>query len=347
MFNLFDNKIRESIGVDIGDYSIKMVAISNNQNRLVLNNYAEVLLSAYAAKSKGEIVKLGDQQLKQAFEDCYMALKSEAKNIVISLQMSKCKIIYFKVPVSVREILDNIVGIETKKYYNISLSDFTLTYNIIEEDADYLGISVLAVNNTEVNRLKYLLSGYQNINYRFEPSLFGLLRNIDVVSSTGFDIAIDLGASLTSIAYIVNGKIYGTDIIGQGTNVAIVKIKESLLISREEANDIYYKLSILDDKNFSSEIVNRTFVHIVEEVMHMINNFGIKYNLKCSNIYISGGGAKVIDVESFFKNEFAPYQVNMIRSFDRLYITEVLRNELNKSSPSFNNSVGLALANII
>jgi Tfp pilus assembly PilM family ATPase len=346
MFDLFKKIEKRCIGIDLGESSIKLVDITNNNNNLILNNYTEVELGPYVGKENGDIVKLGDKELERAIKDLYEASKSNCKNFVMSVPMHACLLKTVTLPIETKSILDQIVPYELGKDGYIDTSELKITFNTVSETESIITVLVLAVKQKEVNRINNIFANIDHDILHIEPSIFGLSRNIKIENVNDVNMIIDFGASITSVLFVSNTKVYMSQTFSKGVNQIILNIKNSLSVSFEMAKKIFFELDILNKSRIESEICSRSFGHILEEVIHIQNDFYNKFSLKCSNIYISGGGSKIINVEKEIQEYFPTAKVSNIYGFDRLYVPEALKNMTHKNSGTFNNAIGLALSEL-
>lgn len=345
MFNIFNKIDKRSIGIDIGESSLKLVDISRDNDTLILNNYTELQLGKYSGKENGDTVKLGDDQLRTAMQDMYIESKTDCKNITVGIPMSACQMKIIKFPIKSKPFLSDLIELEFRRYTIIPISELSITHNIVKEDIESLWTLVLAVKTKEVERINYATNFIKKENYKIEPSIFGLMRHI-TDNNPGMSMVIDFGASMTSILFILDNKISGVESFRKGINEIVMNIKVGLSLDYKEAHQKFFDLDILNDKDLSSQIAFSTMHHICEEVMHMQNSFSIKFQVKCSNIYISGGGSKINNILSFLEKEFEGVKINKINAFERLSMPEAIKNLAIKNSPTYNNAVGLAMSDI-
>jgi Tfp pilus assembly PilM family ATPase len=346
MFNIFNKVDKRSVGIDIGESSVKLVDIVLDNDKLVLNNYTELQLGKYVGKEAGDIVKLGHEDLKHAMSDLYEISKSDCRNITVGIPMSACQFKLITFSKKVKPFLNDLVELEFRKYTLVPVSELSISFNILKEDENNLHVLVVAIKNKEIERINYATSFIKKDNYKLEPSMFGLIRNI-ADKNHSISMVVDFGASTTSVLYIIEGSVYGVDTFAKGINEIVINIKTGLSLDYVNAHNKFFSLDILDDTKMETEIAARTMHHICEEVIHIQNNFSRKFNVKCSTLYISGGGSKINNILKFLEKEFKGMEVLKINSFERLYIPESVKDIALKNSPTYNNAIGLALSDII
>lgn len=346
MFGIFNKVDKRSVGIDIGESSIKLVDIVRDNDKLVLNNYTELQLGKYVGKEAGDIVKLGHEDLRRAMSDLYEISKSECRNITVGIPMSACQFKLITFSQKVKPFLNDLVELEFRKYTLLPVSELSISFNILKEDENNLYVLVVAIKNKEIERINYATNFIKKDNYKLEPSMFGLVRNI-VDQNHDMSMVVDFGASSTSVLYIVDSVIYGADTFSKGVNEIIINIKTGLSLDYVTAHNKFFQLDIMDSSKMESDIASRTMHHICEEVIHIQNNFSRKFDVKCSTLYISGGGSKINNILKFLEQEFKDLKIIKINSFDRLYIPETIKDLAVKNSPTYNNAIGLALSEII
>jgi Tfp pilus assembly PilM family ATPase len=346
MFGLFKKAEKRYIGLDLGESSIKLVDISNRDDRLTLNNYTELEIGVYAGRENGEIVKLGDKEMSQAIKDIYEASKSSCKNFVVSVPMQSCVIKSLDLPIETKSILDSIVPYEFSKGSMLKSYDFNINYNVVEETESKLSLLVVAIKQKDIDRISTIFTGIDHDVLRVEPSIFGLSRNIERLDIGSVNMIIDFGASVTSVLFVSANKVYMAQTFSKGVNQIILNIKNNLSVSFPSAKKFFFELDILNENKLESQICKSSFTSILEEVIHIQNNFYNKFSLKCSNIYISGGGSKINNIETMIKQFFPLMQVFKINGFERLFLPENLKQITFKHGGTFNNAIGVTLSEI-
>ncbi len=346
MFGLFKKVEKRYIGLDLGESSIKLVDISNLEDRLILNNYTELEIGTYAGRENGEIVKLGEKEITQAIKDIYTSSESSCKNFVVSVPMQSCVIKSFDLPIETKSILDTIVPYEFSKGTMLKAYDFNINYNIVEETDSKLSLLVVAIKQKDVDRINSIFADIDHNVLRVEPSIFGLSRNIERLNTGSVNMIIDFGASVTSVLFVSANKVYMAQTFSKGVNQIILNIKNNLSVSFLSAKKFFFELDILNESSLEAQICNSSFASILEEVIHIQNNFYNKFSLKCSNIYISGGGSKINNIESMIKQFFPLMQVSKINGFERLFLPETLKETTFKHGGTFNNAIGVTLSEI-
>lgn len=340
------------LGVDIGGTSIKLVDLRAAEEKLHLTTYAELMLGTYAGHEPGEVVKLGFQKLQTALRDIYVGSKTSCKNIVVSIPMSDCKIFHMILPKEADGMLDTIVPMELRKFTTISSSLLSVSYEKLPKSFSRnetdINLVVLAVRENSIIETRQMLEEIiEADNLLLEPSIFGAIRSANVAKE-GMSLIVDLGASMTSVACLIDGVLLDVTTITKGMQEITVNLKNSLLLDFYHAESLKKSYVFSDETKdeLASDIIKVALGHIIEEVIHIRSRYEMRYNIKCENVWLVGGGSRLHKIRDFFKNElkcnvFIPYP------FDKVVVPDTMANLLKGESPTFANAAGLSLSQLI
>lgn len=349
---LFDTKIKKYAGIDIGGSSLKIVELSRISEKLHLNTYAELMTGSYAGHLTGQTVRLGQEKLSEAIGNLYKESKSSANEFLISVPMSACSILHLSLPKDSEDILDTIVPVELRKYTPAQMDDFMVSFEKlpkrlgISSEMEKLEIIVLSVRKRAFQEIKSAAAILPGEVIALEPSLFGVLRALNL-DNNKTSLVIDIGSSLTTVAYLDRGILYGALTLSMGGQDITNNIQNSLAVSFEEAEKIKKTGGLfVDDKNILlRDILLLAARRLAEEVIHIRNRYEMRYNIICNEVWICGGGSRLTGLDKFLQEELK-VEVKISNAFDRVEVPEVMRPMLTQESPTFTSAIGLTLSQI-
>ena len=85
---------------------------------------------------------------------------------------------------------------------------------------------------------------------------------------------------------------------------------------------------------------------VIDEVIHIRSRFETRYTTMCTEIWLTGGGARTKGLQELFAQELG-LEIKISRAFERVEIPKTLEENLLDISPSFSHAVGLAMSRLI
>jgi type IV pilus assembly protein PilM len=241
---------------------------------------------------------------------------------------------------------------ELRKYTPAQMDDFMVSFEKlpkklgISSEMEKLEIIVLSVRKRAFQEIKSAADILPGEVIALEPSLFGVLRALNL-DNTKTSLVIDIGSSLTTVAYLDRGVLYGASTLSMGGQDITNNIQNSLAVSFEEAEKIKKTGGLfVDDKNILlRDILILAARRLAEEVIHIRNRYEMRYNIICNEVWICGGGSRLTGLDKFLQEELK-VEVKISNAFDRVEVPEVMRPMLTQESPTFTSAIGLTLSQI-
>lgn len=136
MFGLFSGSKKYSIGVDFGTSAIKIIELSQKNQKIHLENYGWVDLglsnpSSIKGLASSEAQLSYNQKLQKYLEKLIKSMKLKAGEAYISLPGFSGLITVIEFPEMNEEDLEEAIRFEARKYIPISLDDIALDWEII------------------------------------------------------------------------------------------------------------------------------------------------------------------------------------------------------------------------
>lgn len=353
----FDKYKDESVGIDIGSSSIKVVKIKRKNGKAFLENYGSLSLGPYSDTDIGAVTNLQSGAISTALTDLLKELNITSTSCTISIPSLSSMIFTISIPGRLSDSeLSQVVPLEARKYIPVPVSEVTLdwlviptmqepvkkevdTKDLIQEKTEVL---VVAIHNDTLLKYQEILKKSLLQSDFFEIDIFSGIRS-SLLNNTNPVLLIDFGSSKVK-AYIVEyGVVKTFHIINRGSSDITRNISQSMSISFEEAEKL--KRSVGVDHKIDphiESIVRLSVDYIFSEINSVVFDFEKKYNNKISKVVFIGGGSLLNGLLDLAKQSFKT-EVSYSNAFSRLESPAFLESKLKNSGPEFAIAIGLAL----
>ncbi len=370
---LFDKKKDDFLGVDIGTSSIKIVQLSNVNNRAKLVTYGMANISSDLARSKTpETVEIVANTIKKIISKSRISTKVCAAalptfsvfNSVISLpNMNKVD-------------LGSAVKWEAKKFIPFPIEDMILDWKIIQDSTPENKKDSLLKNSKKKKRNKAsdfittkskfnkvlltaapknLVSIYLDIFkkaglelFSLEVESFAMARSLidDGSSST---MIVDIGSVTTDVAVVENGLPVLNRSIEIGGNMMTQSIANSLNISFERAEQFKQDFGLVSSSEDSSNIpkkIEETLSPMVNEIKYVLDLYRRQGSGVVEKVILSGGSAYLPNLTDYLR-KVLDTSVYIGDAWHKVMYPKELKPVLDEIGPRFSVAIGLSLRNII
>lgn len=343
---IFGDEKESFIGIDIGESSLKLVEIEKVGEILKLSTYAELVLGPYIGLSEGESAKIGENALSDALKDLYRESHATSKKISVSIPMSACTILQISIPKEADDMVDRVIPIEMQKYLPFSIGDVSISYQRVDfrdsnKRSSYL---ITCINKKTLESIRNITNGAGFLEAKIEPAIFGDLRILPIENNQN-TLIINIGSNITCVGLVVNSVLMEATTFNKGSNHITYALKETFGLDFDKAEQIKKVFGMNGDNSnpLLKDVIELSTRKILEEVLHIRNRAESRYNIKCTNIWLSGGGAQMIGIEDFFRLESGCF-VATSRVMQRVKLPEVSKDIIEKESPNYTSALGLALS---
>ena len=352
-----DKKRDEALGIDIGSSSIKVVQLKKKGGKAILETYGVLALGPYGSTDIGAITNLQPEEIAKALTDVMKESNVTTKIASISIPSLASLIFTITLPSKILEKdLPQVVPMEARKYIPVPISEVTLDWFVIPEEAESfetedktkdavqskMEILVVAIHNDTLSRYQEVLKKTDLQSDSFEMEIFSSLR-----SSFGHDLTpvllIDFGASKTKVSIVESGVVRVFHVVNRGSQDITRNISQSLSIPFSEAEKL--KRSVGLDKNIDANVGNISQLsvdYIFADINSVVLAFEKKYNKNVSKVVLVGGGSLLKGLLEKAKENFR-VEVVYSNPFLRTEAPAFLAPVLETSGPEFAVAVGLAL----
>lgn len=351
-----------ALGIDIGSSSIKVVQLTKRGGKAILETYGSLALGTYGGQEVGRVMNLKTEDLSKATLDLLKEASTTTHLAGMAIPSSSSLVFTITLPGMLsEEQLKNIIPNEARKYIPVPISEVSLDWSLIPQQAkadqpDNLASSdtplesktdvlVVAIHNETVSRYKEVLQKTELETAFFEMEVFSAIRS---TFSREFApvILLDMGASKSKLSIVEYGIVRVFHIINRGSQDISLNISESLGVSFAEA-ELRKRNVGLDstlDKQVA-DIVKLSMDYILAEANTVVLAYEKKYNKAISKVILCGGGARTL---GFIKYANANFNREVVfgNPFGKTEAPAFLSPVLETSGPEFATAVGLALRQI-
>lgn len=340
---LFSNLFPQSIGIDIGVSSIKVVELSRFGRRIRLKNYAQLEAAdpyhrPFRVFQRQSLVLFADK-ITEALESCFAKSEMKPKEVVFAVADFLTFFTTFDLPAMNQEELGRAVRFEAGKYIPLPLEKVVLDWQIIEEEKEsgVIKILVVAIPQTIIKQYQEVAQRLSLDNFLLEPETFSLYRLFSQEKET--ICLVDIGAQSTAITTgqtKVLSVSHSLDFSGRQMTQALVS---HLQIDEPKANQL---------KESQGLTGSREVYSVLEPLMKELI-MGIRGTIKSSTtgrevtkVILTGGGSHTPGLVDYLK-EHLQLVVEKGNPFAHISYPSLLRPKLEERSPFLSVATGAAL----
>jgi len=352
-----DKSKNDALGVDIGSSSIKVVQLKKKNGKAVLETYGVLSLGPYGNAEVGAVTNLKTEDIAKALIDVMKESNVTTKSAVIAIPSLASLIFTISLPNKIEENeLAKIIPIEARKYIPVPISEVTLDWFMIPEEAESfendstkentpqpnIEVLVVAIHNDTLSQYREILKQTDLTSDSFEMEIFSNIR-----STFNHEIApamlIDFGASKTKVSIVESGVVRVFHVVNRGAQDITRNISQSMSITFEEAEKL--KRSVGLDATIDprvEKIARLSINYIFTDINSIVFAYEKKYNKSISKVFLVGGGSLLKGLLEAAKENFKA-EVVYTNPFSKTEAPAFLGPILEISGPEFAVAVGLAL----
>lgn len=358
-----DKSRDEALGIDIGSSSIKVVQLKKKNGKAVLETYGVLSLGPYDNTDVGTVTNLKTEDLSRALIDVMKESNVTTKSAVISIPSLSSLIFTLSLPNKINESqLPKIIPIEARKYIPVPITEVTLDWFIIPQEAEFLEsdeassnnktspnvvqpkieVLVVAIHNDTLAQYQEILKKTDLHSDSFEMEIFSNIR-----SSLNHELApvmlIDFGASKTKVSIVEAGVVRVFHVVNRGSQDISRNISQSLSITFPEAEKLKRSVGLDASIDGRVEKITRLSInYIFTDINSIVFTYEKKYNKNVSKVFLVGGGSLMKGLLECAKENF---KIEVVYSdpFSKTETPAFLGPILEISGPEFSVAVGLAL----
>jgi type IV pilus assembly protein PilM len=252
--------------------------------------------------------------------------------------------------------LSKIIPIEARKYIPVPITEVTLDWFVIPEEAesfetdgkdqnttqDKIEVLIVAIHNNTLSQYQDILKKTDLHSDSFEMEIFSSIR-----SSFNHEVApvllIDFGASKTKISIVDAGIVRVFHVVNRGSQDISRNISQSLSVTFSEAEKLKRSVGLDASLDPSVEKVTRSSInYIFTDINSIVFAYEKKYNKNVSKVFLTGGGSLLKGLLDSAKENFKT-EVVYSNPFSKTEAPAFLGPVLEVSGPEFAVALGLAL----
>jgi type IV pilus assembly protein PilM len=352
-----DKNTKEALGIDIGSSAIKVVQLKKKGGKAILETYGVLSLGPYGNTDIGAVTNLKPDDISKALIDVMKESNVTTKSAVLSIPSLSSLVFTITLPDRIDENqLEKIIPIEARKYIPVPISEVTLDWFVIPQEAETseddsekkpstpskIEVLVVAIHNDTLSQYQEVLKKTELSSDSFEMEIFSNIR-----SSFNHEIApvllIDFGASKTKVTIVEAGIVRVFHVVNRGSQDISRNISQSLSIPFVEAEKL--KRTVGLDANIDPKVENiarLSIDYIFSNINSVVFAYEKKYNKNISKVFLMGGGSLLKGLLDRAKENFH-IEVAYSNPFSKTEAPAFLTPVLEVSGPEFTVAVGLAL----
>ena len=320
---------RETVGIDVGHYSIKYVKVYHNSRggKVVVDADIEpvpdgAIINGEIQRREGEAVtgedgkkdKDGYEMLSEAISKLLIRHPIEdSVDVVASVNCGAgaggvlVDHLSVKVPKNGNEAAIILQTAQSRPPFDDQ--DNVMDYEVESREGDEVTANVVAAKNALLDSWAQFFAMKGLKLSAMDVDIFGLVNSYMATASeeeaNQTSAIVNIGEKKMSIAFVQNGKFHSMRAMTGGSlDLVIAKLGTHLGIDPEKCYEIFEKgdLSIVD--GFSEAEVEETLKIAFEDLMSQIE-FGIRYfsssedSLELNRILLGGGGASIPGLKAY------------------------------------------------
>ena len=368
---LFEKKDTSVLGIDIGASSIKVVQLSKQHNKAVLETYGEIALGAYDGKEVGQATNISAEKLAQALKDLMIESKVSATRAGIAIPFVSSLVSLVEMPDVDQKQLETMVPIEARKYIPVPISEVFIDWSIIPKDVvaaeshmpkekvstltpisaskapvhevKKIEIMIVAIHNDTITKFQEVSNQTALTTAFYEIEMFSSIRSL-LDQTLQPVLVLDIGAGSSKMYVVERGIIRTSHLIRRGSQDITLALSKALNMPFKEAEALKTSFDMSAagaDPNVVS-IISLTFDYVFSEANQVILNYEKKFNKPISRVVLIGGG---VLLKGFFGLARKNFQIPVLlgQPFEKVQAPAFLEDVLRNSDPEFSVAVGLAL----
>lgn len=338
---------RQTVGIDIGHYSVKMVRMlhTHKGEHIVLSADLEPLSEGIvvdcsiqdAEKLQEVISKLFARSMIEEGVAEYIASINGASGVLVDLMSAK-------VPKNANEDAFLLQMVQTKPPFDDP--DNVLDYQVLSRNSDEVNIAAVAVKNAQLEDWAAFFTRVDKKLSAVDVSTFALANaytaTVEAEDHDKSVIVFNIGEKKMDAVYLMNGNFNSYRTMTSGALDSVISMLcKHLNIDAEKCHTIFETGDTSCVDGFSEAEVEEALKISYEEIVSAIE-FGIRYFSSLDNaenpekILLGGGGACLLNLTSYLSERLG-LSVETVNPF---------RNVVCDSSVVGDKGMSLALSNI-
>jgi type IV pilus assembly protein PilM len=350
--NPFKSFSKNFLGIDIGTTAIKIVELSQQGDRIKLENYGEASAMTLYEKPFRTIDKntllLSSQEIAKAILAISEEAKIKEKRTIFSIPDFASFYIDFSLPPMTKEELPEAVKFEARQYVPMPLSEVILDWSVIEGEVGKnrkkgtpLRILLVAVPMEFINQYQEIASMAGLKLAAIEAEAFALLRSL-VWDDKRVICLLDIGAQSTTINVVDAGALKKSFSFDLSSNELVQLVSKSLNVDYRTALTIMKEKGMEESELSVRKILVTMIDYMINETEKILKSFYQSGGRDVEKIILAGGLAGMPGLKKYFADNLKK-EVEIANPFNNVFYPPILEEKLRIMGPSYSIAVGLAL----
>ncbi len=334
---MFLSKKKETIGLDIGCSSIKLVELKQEKNGYKLQNLA---ISSLPPEAIVDGALMDSVTIIDTIRDVINASKTKTKDVVTSVSGHSVIVKKISLPFMTEAELEESIQWEAERYIPFDINDVNIDFQIFgstPDNPEVMDVVLVAAKKDIINDYVSVImeAGLNPIIMDIDSfALENMLAiNYEIEKEETVAIA-NVGASITNINIIKNNISAFTRDVFKGGNQITEELQRQLHVDHDEAE----KIKVGTKVDFASQpviqnVLKTSAESLAVEIENSLEFFQSTTTYeKISKLFLSGGGSKIKDLDVILQQQMGiPVEiVNPFkkidysgRNFDLEYLREI------------------------
>lgn len=309
------NPFKNAFGLDLGDFSIKLVALKKRWNPIkgvyfAVKGMRQISLPiGYLANGEIQQPKLVKEKIQLLLSNHKGMPKIKSSLVVANLPVPQTfiKLIYINSPAS--EISDEIVRFEANKHMPYDIKDMKVDWQIISNQNEgdrYTSVLIGAVPKSVINSYMALLSSAGLVPLALEIEELSLIRSMisnDKQKINKAYAVLDLGDSRSILMIYDKGSLQYSSVINFSGDLINTILMQKLKVDRTTANKLKLKYGISYCSKYPEYL--KIITELTEKLVNNVMTILLFYNNHFRNpnpvieITMSGGSSLLLNLDKF------------------------------------------------
>ncbi len=346
-------KKNQTVGIDIGSYSIKVVELEHKKKEKILKNVG------LAHIPPGSLVQ-GDikdaEPIKNAIKGLFENLKIKNKKVVVSIPA--ISVITKKITLAEREDLniEEEVRREAEQFIPYDIEEVSLDFDIMgtsyEDEIGRLEIIVAAAKKQLIEKYIRLIQESGLIPGIIDVDIFAMQNAFEMTERLDPEVCyilVDIGSETINTNVVKGDILLFTRSSLLGGDQITKRIMDEFQIDFREAEAVKFGLKELEKNKERKvrEIFRETVEEWTEEIKGSIDFFYRSYpGEKIKELFLTGGSSRIKGLKEFIEEKI-DIPVKKINPFSNLTVSKKIDpSYLEYISAEFSVAFGLALRTI-
>ncbi len=299
--------LKDSIGIDIGENSIKIARLKSTGQGLNLQTYG-FFPTPQGAVERGSIVNA--PLLEEALSECLQDARIKKGKGVLGISGKNVIVRIAEFPMMAQDELKEAVGWDLTQYIPYSLDEAVYDYYVLgtknENAGERLKLLVAAAPLELINSYIKIFSSLRItlVAIDIKPSALVRLFSHEDIQSKGAYVIMDVGSATTSMIILKDGNFaFSRDVLLGGRDFTSA-IAGGFGVSTEEAEHLKKRIDSHPEKERLYSSITSVMDEFVLEVTRSLNYFreNIENVQTFNKLLVTGGGSKLSGFSNYLES---------------------------------------------